>query len=192
MNTQLDHHVTAEELDSLAMAAEAPRAIAHVATCTSCQIMVERDHHLVMMLAAMPMFDPSSAFAQRVMSGVKVRIPVLHGVSARERAARRRVAVGSVIASSAVAAGFAWAVTNPADALQWSAPAVQGAGTALWLSIQAVAANAAEQPWFGGFRDLMASPGRAFPIVAAAAGLYAVGLVGLRRILAEPASNAGW
>ena len=60
------------------------------------------------------------------------------------------------------------------------------------VSLQALAANAAEQPWFDGARDLFATPARALPLAAGVAGVYAAALLGLRRLLAEPATDAGW
>ena len=50
----------------------------------------------------------------------------------------------------------------------------------------------AEQPWFNSARDLVATPARALPLVAGIAGVYAAALIGLRRLLAEPATDAGW
>ena len=55
-----------------------------------------------------------------------------------------------------------------------------------------MAANAVEQPWFGAVRDTLTTPSRALPVAAAVAGVYAAALLGFRRLLAEPATDAGW
>ena len=58
-----------------------------------------------------------------------------------------------------------------------------------WMQL---AANTAERPWFGSVRDAVTTPLRALPYVVGGAGLYAIGLTGLSRLLAEPATDAGW
>ena len=195
MSTHDTHHLTADELDGLLDGNTVDRALSHLGTCILCRTMVELDQRVVVALRALPAFDPPTGFADRVMHRVAIRRPLVEAIvvaSPRERAARRRVAIAALVASGTVAAGFAWAAANPTEAFNWSSPALQGVGQTLWASIQAVAANAAEQPWFGGVRDTLASPARALPAVAIVASLYAAALIGLRRLLAEPAADAGW
>jgi hypothetical protein len=110
----------------------------------------------------------------------------------RSVAARRRAIGALLVTGGGIAAGFAWAAAHPADALRWSAPALQDTGHALWLSLQTVVANATEQPWFSSLRDTVGTPVRGLLIVAAAAGAYAIALMGLRRLMTEPATDAGW
>ena len=195
MSTHEMHHLTADELDAILDGAGSPRAITHVTDCTMCYTLVQLDQQVVGALAGLPALDPPAGFDSRVMARVTVRAPVVHGgvvITARARDARRRVAVGALVVGSAVAGGFAWAAANPADALAWANPALSGIGQTAWTSLQAIAANATEQPWFNSARDLVTTPARALPIVAAVAGVYAAALVGLRRLLVEPAANAGW
>lgn len=195
MNTHEMHHLTADELDGLLDGNTAARVASHLETCTLCRTMVELDQRVVVALSALPAFDPTAGFADRIMNRVAVHRPPIEVAivaSPRERAARIRVAVAALIAGGTVATGFAWAAANPADAFSWSSPALQGVGQAVWASIQAVAANASEQPWFDGVRDTLASPARVVPALAIIAGVYAAALVGLRRLLVEPATDAGW
>lgn len=195
MSAHETHHLTADELDGLLDGNTVARIASHLETCTLCRTMVELDHRVVVALSALPAFDPTAGFADRVMHRVTLHRPPVEiavVVSPRERAARRRVAVAALIAGGTVATGFAWAAANPADAFSWSSPALQGVGQTVWASIQAVAANASEQPWFSGLRDTLVSPARVLPALIIVAGVYAAALVGLRRLLAEPAADAGW
>lgn len=196
MNPHDPEHLTADELDAFLTKSSSPRIASHLATCPACAAMVERDTRLVAMLSTLPYFDVSPGFGDRVMRGLAPRqapaaaIPVAG--SPRAIAARQRAIGALLLAGGGVAAGFVWAAAHPADALRWSAPALQGAGHTLWLSLQAVVANATEQPWFSPVRDSLATPARALFVTAAAAGAYAVALTGFRRLMTEPATDAGW
>ncbi|MEO5798944.1 MAG: hypothetical protein ABIZ70_00735 [Gemmatimonadales bacterium] len=195
MSDVIVDHLTADELDALLVGAGSPRATSHLATCPSCVAMRELDVRVVTALGGLPTWEPSAEFADHIMAQVQIR-PVLAELpwvlSARERSARRRVLVASVATGGALAACLAWAVAHPAAALGWSAPTVADAGQSLWVTLQTVAANTAEQPWFGGVRDALATPTRAFPVLVGALGTYALALVALRRLLTEPATDAGW
>lgn len=191
MNAPELHHLTADELDAILDGTIIERANVHVAECTVCHTLVELDRRVVDALALLPLVDPAPGFGPRVMARVRISaVPV--EITVRARSARRRVAVGAVVVSAAVMGGFVWAASNPADALAWANPALQGIGQTLWTSVQAAAANMVEQPWFDGTRDLLAAPTRAIPIIGAAAALYAAALVGLRRLLTEPVPDARW
>ena len=188
-------HLTADELDALLVGADSPRAMSHLATCPSCHAMRELDAQLVTALGTLPSWEPAAGFPDRVMARVSIRpklIELPHARSPRERSAHWRVVVASVAGGGALAAALAWAVAHPSAALGWSAPTVADAGQSLWITWQAIAANTAEQPWFSGARDALATPARAFPVLVGALGAYAVALVGLRRLLTEPATDAGW
>ncbi len=190
-------HLTADELDALVGGLSSPRALSHVATCPLCDEMVALDRRVVALLGGLPAIEPAAGFADRVMARVTIADGVIKVVTAptrtpREVAAKRRILGLSLVGGTAVAAGFAWAVTHPASATGWSGAAVGGVGESLWLSVQALAANTAEQPWFGTVREALTTPLRALPYVVGGAGLYAIGLTGLSRLLAEPATDAGW
>ncbi len=194
MTQPTTEHLSADELDALIGGVALPRALSHTATCPPCHEMVVLDRQLVALLGAMQPIAPSESFPDRVMARVVVRpagvlAPATR--SPREVAARRRILGLSLAGSGAIAAGFAWAATDPAAALGWSGAAMGGVAR-LWLSLQAVVANTAEQPWFGAVRDTLATPMRALPFLVGGAGLYAITLAGLGRLLAEPANDARW
>jgi hypothetical protein len=190
-------HLTADELDALHEGQRLLRATSHLETCADCRALLERDAALIAALEGLPSWDPSPEFLNRVMS--QIERPVVRPVVAtvgvptpRERSARRRVLVASLLTSSVVTAGFAWAFVDPDTAVGLVQPAFQQLTGSLWTSLQAMTANTVEQPWFTTFRDALATPTRAVPVLVAAAGLYAVALLGLRRLLTRPAADAGW
>lgn len=191
-------HLTSEELDAFLLGTPSPRAASHCATCPACAKMVTQDALVVHALGALPQFDPGVGFVERVMADVQLArplalpTPLAHGTrSVRAESARRHLIAAGIILGAATTVGFGWAVANPADALGLAGPAVREMGAALWLSLQAIAANAAEQPWFGTLREAMAMPTRAVALVAGAAALYAAALTGLTRLLTGPAIDAG-
>ena len=189
------HHLTADDLDALVTDQSSPSLVSHLATCAACARMVAADRALLMQLASLPSFDPTIGFPERVMAGIA--LPATHPLpmpvdSARAVAARRRAIGALALAGGTVVAGFAWATIHPSEAVRWSAPAVQGAGHALWVSLQHVVAGAIEQPWFATLRDAVTTPARALLVSGAIAGAYALALLGLRGLMTEPATDAGW
>lgn len=189
-------HLSADDLDALLEGITSPQTTSHIATCRLCQRMVDLDRRLGRVLASLPEELPSLGFADQVMSRVvvgqaTVSAPPLNRTP-RELAARRRVWVGGGLTAAAVTGGFVWAALYPADALGFAAPAWQQVGQSLWLTLQGMVANTVEQPWFGTVRTGLGSPGRAAVVLLGAAGLYALALVGMRRLLTEPAPHATW
>jgi hypothetical protein len=192
MSDPSPNHLTEDELDALLLGAGSPRAMSHLATCTSCAAMRALDTRLVTALGTLPMWEPAAGFSNRVMARVSIHPVVVAQplpLTARERSARRRVVVASLAAGSALAAGFVWAVAHPAAAaFGWSTPALADAGQSLWVTLQSVA----EQPWLNSIRGTLTTPARAFPVLVGALGAYALALVGLSRLLTEPATDARW
>lgn len=196
MNPHDAKHLTADELDAFLTESSSHLVASHVATCLACAAMVERDRHLVGAMAALPYFTVPPGFSDRVMAQVAVAsasVATAVGISTPRSAAARRRALGAVLlAGGGIAAGFVWASAHPAAALRWSTPALQDAGHTLWVSLQTIVANATGQPWFSSVRDTLATPIRAFAATAGIAGAYAFGLMGLRRLMNEPETNASW
>jgi hypothetical protein len=189
-------HLTTDELDAFLAERGSQTVTSHVATCPACAGMIESDRRLLAAMAALPQFFVAPQFADRVMARVAiasvpaVTVAGLH--TPRSLAARRRAIGAALVVSGGIAAAFVWASAHPAETLRWSTPAVENAGRTLWLSLQTVVANATEQPWFSSLRDTLATPLRALATTAGIAGAYALGLLGLRRLMNEPATNASW
>lgn len=189
-------HLSADDLDALLEGITSPQVTSHIETCALCRRMVDLDRRLSRVLASLPEELPSIGFADQVMARVRVGSDTVlapHPTrTARELAARRRVWVGGGLTATAVAGGFVWAALNPADAMGFATPAWQQAGQSLWLGVQGLAANTVEQPWFETVRAGLGSPSRAAVALLGAAGLYTLALVGMRRLLTEPAPHASW
>jgi hypothetical protein len=197
MTQDLTTHLSADELDALLEGTGTARSLFHGETCALCREMVRLDRQVIAALGSFPpiALPMRSDFEDQVMARIDLRaapVALAESVTPRAVAARRRF-IGLVLAGgTAVAAGFAWAALDPAAANGLSGAALGGVGDSLWLSLQTMVANTAEQPWFAVARDTLASPARALPFVVAGAGLYAAALAGLGRLLAEPATDAGW
>jgi hypothetical protein len=196
MNSPRVEHLTADQLDAILDEQTTAQVASHLATCADCSLMVTRDARLVRALSALPYFDAAPGFGDRVIGGLTPRAVALPApvnvVTPRAVAARRRAIGAVVLASGGIAAGFIWAAAHPSDALSWSAPALRDAGHSLWVSLQSVVASATSQPWFASVRDALGTPTRALVTLAGTAGAYTVALVGLRRLMTEPAPDARW
>ncbi len=190
-------HLTADELDALLQGIATMRAQSHTATCRLCAEMVRLDRQVIAALGAFPpvTLPMRGDFEDRVMARVDLRsAPVVQPVATTPRAvaARRRFLGLTLTAGTAVAAGFAWAALDPDRANGLSGAALGGMADTLWLSLQTMVANTAEQPWFTAVRGALSTPAQALPFVIVGAGAYAAALAGLGRLLAEPATDAGW
>lgn len=197
MNGPLETHLTADALDAVHEGNPSPTTLLHLETCAACRGVAALDARVLAMLGSLPALDPSPQFADRIMVRLdQSRVPVAGSVAAhhttREVSARRRVVIGSLFGGGLVTAGFAWAMIDPGTALGLVEPAFRSMTGAAWTSIQALGANAAEQPWFRPLVDSVATPGRALPVIFGVAALYAAGLTAMRRLLTRPAADAGW
>lgn len=196
MNDPLETHLTADALDAIHAGNPAPRVLLHLETCAACREVVALDARVLAMLGSLPQLDPAPLFADRVLARLdRSNVPAVASAehhTSREVSARRRVLVGGLLGGGLVTAGFAWAIIEPGTALGLVEPAFRGMTGAAWTSIQALGANAAEQPWFRPIVDAVATPGRALPMLLGAAALYAAGLTAMRRLLTRPAADAGW
>lgn len=200
MTPPLGSHLSIEEVDDFHENRATARTTSHIETCPQCRSLLTSDARLIAALAALPTWDPSADFSIRLMKRLSpheagaaaAALAVPAGHSLRERSARRRVLIGGTVVGTLVTASFGWAVVNPDLALGLAEPAWLDLTGSLWVAVQAISANTVEQPWFGALRDAVATPARALPLIAAAAGVYTVALLGLRRLLTRPAIDAGW
>src|ERR1700690_1251579 len=106
MNPHDPNHLTADELDAFLTDSSSQLVASHLATCTACADMVAQDKRLVAMLAALPYYDASIGFSDRVIRGLTPRqapvaaLPV--GDTPRAVAARRRALGALVLAGGGV------------------------------------------------------------------------------------------
>ena len=172
-------HLTADELD--AFLAEQQLAAGHVASCDVPGVRRDgragRTTHC-QRWRRLPYFDASPASADRVMRGIGAPAApaVVPAVPRhRGRVAARRRAIGALRCHwAAIAAGFVWAGAHPAEALRWSAPALQDAGHALWLSLQTGRGERDRAALVFFVARHLATPARALFALAPIAGAYAI------------------
>lgn len=117
-------HPAAERLEAYVEGtlADADRAVleSHLLSCPRCQAEVEECRALFAALASLPLFDPSPGFADRVMAGVQVRVPVADRVAAVLGRLLPRTTRGWALAAAflaapilVVAALAGWLFTRP-------------------------------------------------------------------------------
>lgn len=188
-------HLSVEELD-LWVTAQLPLGReAHLRHCEGCQKLADQERVLVMRLTALPLFDPARGFADRVMD--RVELPVTSLASAwrlwRTQLARDPARVGiaasvAVLLGGSVAASAAWAAGHQ--------DMITGAGTWLvthgeqwfWQGVGIGAGFLEQQGWYAPIRSAL-TPGRLAGIGALTVGLYAGGVLLLRRLLTLPGST---
>lgn len=189
-------HLSADDLDAIHLRNASGDRLAHVANCDECRKLVVRDRALISMLEALPTWEPTTEFAANVLAAITATAAAtksaLPAIPDRVAAARRRLLIGGVAVAGLLVAAFTWAVLNPASAARLASPTIADLGHSLWISVQALAANTVEQPWFDSLRDTLASPTRAVPLLLAAGSGYVVALAGFRRVLTRSATDASW
>jgi hypothetical protein len=188
-------HLSGDDLDAWVTGTLPAQRETHLRACAGCQALADRERLLVMRLEALPLFDPRPGFADRVMG--RVDVPVTSIADAwrlwRGRVFANPVGVGiaacvAVILGGSVAASASWAAANQ--------DLITGAGTWLvtqgqgwfWQGVGVATDLLDHQAWYASARASL-TPGRIALLATATAGLYAAGLVALRRLLSLPRSQ---
>lgn len=129
--------------------ADAERAVvdSHLTYCSKCQTEVAEFRSLFAALGSLPAFEPTAGFADRVMQNVRVRQPVLAGVSAW----LDRVTPQSTRGWAAAAAVFALPVMGATLLMGWllSQPgvSVQGLWTVTTVLLEDAAVGTSQWVW---------------------------------------------
>lgn len=193
MTTWPPKHLTADDLDAFHSEALGSDVRAHLDTCAECRDLVVLDRRVLAMLAQMPSLAPRAGFADGVLSRVRIADPTPVPVLSYPRLTRGRAAaiVATVVG---MAASAAWSVANRSLLDAWldrTATGLLNTGTALWQNGLTFVAS---QPWFETVRQLSGTPARLVLASVVAVGVYATGLVALRRLVTPSTgtvSNAG-
>jgi len=185
-------HLSADELDLWTIGALAGTRERHLHSCPRCREVADAERVLVRQLEALPLLSPAESFTERVLDGVHLPVSSLAGAWRlwRRKVGLNPIRVGiaasvAVILGGSVAASAAWAAGNQdiilgvgnwirANGEFW---ALQGLGMAQTFLDQ--------QGWYGAIRSAL-TPGRLAAIGALTFGLYAGGMLALRRLLALP------
>ena len=186
-------HLTPDDFDAWLASALAPAAQEHLARCPACKERAEMEREIVAMLGALPRLGPAPGFADRVMARVAVPLPApvpsLERIRHRIFGSRRAAAFAAsllVLLVGSMAGSVAWTMAHQETLGAISQWLALQAGQAAWLGVRGLASTFIEQPWFTALRELAAHPGRLGLAAAVAMGVYLVGLLALRRLLALP------
>ena len=186
-------HLSADEIDAWLDATLAPERARHLDLCTECRERADVERELVQQLTSLELLSPAAGFADRVMQHVSVPSPqaVRSLQTARRRflATRRSVAVAAVLAVllvGSMAGSIVWTLGHQATLASIGGWVLAQIGQAGWITVQGVASNLIEQPWYEAARSLFDSPGRAVAAALLAALAYLAGIFALRRLLALP------
>ena len=190
-------HLTPDDLD-LWIAGEPLPAVrqSHLRNCPQCQELADAERVLVLRLQALPLYNPAIGFADRVMR--RVDLPVT-SVAGAWRLWRTRVfanplgvaASGGVamLIGGSMAASAAWAAANQ-DVITGVGPwALAHGQQLLWQGVDLAGALLREQSWYAPLRAAL-TPARLAALGGVALGLYAAGMMALRRLLALPTQAA--
>jgi hypothetical protein len=189
-------HLSAEDLDLWVAGILPTVREQHLRGCADCQALADAERVLVLKLQALPLLTPSPALADRVMA--QVDLPVTSIASAwrlwRTRLAATPEGVGiaagvAVLLGGSVAASAAWAAGHQ----ELIVGAVTGMRTQgeqwFWQGVTFANGTLQAQSWYASLRSAL-TPARLVALGGAVVGLYAVGIVTLRRLIALPGNQA--
>ena len=189
-------HFSAEDLDLWVAGILPTVRESHLRGCAECQALADAERVLVMQLQALPLLTPAPALADRIMA--QVDLPVTSLASAwrlwRTRLAATPEGVGiaagvAVLLGGSVAASAAWAAGHQ-EVILGAVNGVRSQGEQwFWQGIAMANGALQSQVWYGSVRAAL-TPGRLIAASSAAIGLYAVGVITLRRLIALPGSQA--
>ncbi|MEO8294810.1 MAG: hypothetical protein ABI613_04775 [Gemmatimonadota bacterium] len=189
-------HLTVDDLDALLDGHLDLIKIRHIEVCDDCRDFARAEQQLAARLAALPLFSPGPGFSERVMVAVRPahapRVPGWQRARDRVFASRRSLALAASVAVAVVGsmgASVAWSLSHQdtmAAAGQWLG---SQAGQALWVTLQGIASNLFEQPWYGSVRSFVGSPERLAVVSGSLSLAYLTGVLTLRRLLMAPTSG---
>lgn len=182
-------HFSADDLDAFHTEALSSEMRIHFDACEDCRRLAVLDREVLAMMNRLPSYGPQDGFANRVMGRVEIASPGPVPVLSFPKLTGRRIAAVTALAAGMIVS-VAWSAANRSVLDGW----VDGTVAALWnsgtaLSEQALAAMTGA-PWFETVRQLAAAPVRLGAGALLAVGLYAGGLVALRRLV-TPSAGSG-
>jgi hypothetical protein len=175
-------HFTADDLDAFHTEALSSEMRLHFETCPDCRQLAALDREVLAMVNRLRSYEPRDGFADRVMARVQIAAPApVPVLSFPKLTTRRRAALTAVAAGMLVS--IAWSVANRSLLDGWldgTGAALWNSGTALWQQTLAALTTA---PWFEAVRQVSSTPVRLAAGALLAVGLYAGGLMALRRLV---------
>ena len=192
MAGQAGAHLSAEELDLWTLGALAGNREQHLHSCPRCREVADAERVLVRQLEALPLLGPAEGFTKRVLDGVHLPVSSLAGAWHlwRREVGSNPIRVGiaasvAVILGGSVAASAAWAAGNQ-DMILGVADWLRANGELwAWQGLGMAQTFLDQQGWYGALRSSL-TPGHLAAMGALTIGLYAGGMLALRRLLALP------
>ena len=186
-------HLSADDLDLLLANTPTPEATAHVSICDDCRKLVDSERWLIAELESLPTFEPGLGFADRVIAEVAAG-----GVLASPRSgAVLRFKKSTVVALSllGMTVSAIWTIFNR-PLFDQLVDQITGFG-ARWtdLALQNAIVVITAQSWFAPISTVLASPLGWVATGGAVIGLWATGMLALRKLVttqAGTATEAGW
>jgi hypothetical protein len=187
------NHLSPDEIDSWLAGTLAQDWQRHLDQCQDCLERVRAEREIVEQIGALPLLSPQMGFADRVMAAVAVPDPfAIRSLQATRRrlfATRKSLALAASLALvlvGSMGASIAWSLTHQETLASLGGWLLSQGSQLAWLSLQGLASNLMEQPWYNGIHALLDNPGRLALGSALASAAYLGGLLALRRLLALP------
>jgi hypothetical protein len=189
-------HLSPDEIDACLAGNPSAELQRHLDQCQSCLEQLRADREIAELIAALPLLSPEEGFADRVMASVTIPDPF--AIRSMQATRRRLFASPKSFAYAAglllflvgaMAGSVVWSLTHQATLASIGSWFVSQGMQAMWVSVQGLASNFIEQPWYREAKGLMENPGRLALYSGLASLAYLGGLLALRRLLAIPAQQ---
>ena len=193
MSSSPESHLSSEQIDAWLGGSPDAATQGHVSQCQLCQEQLRADQEIAELIAGLPLWSPTSGFADRVMASVRVPDPFamrsLEATRRRMLASPRSLAfaasVGLLLLGSMIAS-ITWTLGHQAALASFGSWIVAQSGQAMWLGLRGIASNIIEQPWYAWVSSFVGNPARLALFSALVSLAYLGGLLTLRRLLAIP------
>jgi hypothetical protein len=193
MSSSPESHLSSEQIDAWLGGSPDAATQHHVSQCQLCQEQLRADQEIAELIAGLPLWSPTSGFADRVMASVRVPDPFafrsLEATRRRMLATPKSMAfaasVGLLLLGSMIAS-ITWTLGHQATIASFGSWVVAQSGQAMWLGVRGIALNIIEQPWYAWVSGFVGNPGRLALFSALVSLAYLGGLLTLRRLLAIP------
>jgi hypothetical protein len=186
-------HLSPDEIDACLAGVPSSELERHLDQCQLCLEQLRADREIVEQISTLALMSPREGFADRVMASVSIPDPF--AIRSMQATRRRLFATPKSLAYAAglllfvvgsMAGSVVWSLTHQATLASIGSWFMAQGAQALWLSVQGLASNFIEQPWYRGAEGLIENPGRLAIYSGLASFAYFGGLLALRRLLAVP------
>lgn len=186
-------HLSPDEIDAW-LAGNLPEEWhRHLEQCEDCLERARTEQEIVDQIAGLPLMDPATGFAERVMASVSIPDPFairsLQATRRRLLSSRKSLAVAAslaVLLLGSMAGSIAWSLSHQEVLTSAGSWLLSQVTQAAWLGLRSVASSIIEQPWYTSARSLLENPLRLAVGSALATAVYLGGVIALRRLLALP------